>query len=260
MWMGLQPQFWTVLKNDGQIPLQMRLAEQELSYQSAIALKCSHPLGIPPVILAQQVKQQIMTSPEGGNPSLALPFRLQIEPPAWLTLALDYDSLLLWLGFVVQTLQTEWGKDFTGIGIDAPSPIADIQYAHARAWGLLRSRRRARNFPIHPQGDPERYLMGTNLAASLRLPLRLRSLLEAILRMLDEPESPSPQQWQSRGLSLSTKFLDYESQAWQDRKANDHSPRGSALDQYQGNLVKIVQVLLHQILVDQLGYNAPREL
>lgn len=240
----------------------MRLTEQYLCYHSAIALKFCQPLGCPPEMLTRQIKQQLVESqalvksPEQSNQSLELPFSVQIHHSEWLTFTISYDLLLPWLIYLESRLQRKISRDGLGIGIDAPAPISDIQYAHARACAWLRLGTIGKNeVKISPLNSP---------TASLVLPAVLSTLLEQVLRILDEPENLSPQQWQSQGLALGKKFLDYEAQAWQYRNrenlTSSLNQQGSNLQSFQENLIMITQALLHQLLVDKLGYLAPTQL
>jgi hypothetical protein len=234
----------------------MRLTEQHLCYHSAIALKFCQPLGDPPEKLTRQIKQQLVESQEGSNQSLDLPFTVQIHHPEWLTFTISYDLLLPWLTYLESMLQTSISRDSLVIGIDAPAPIADIQYTHARACAWLRLRtiekNAARVSPLNSE------------VVSLVLPPVLSTLLEQVLRILDQPETLSPKQWQSQGLALSKKFLDYEAQAWQSRNGNNQSQSPNQqqlnLELFQKNLIMITQALIHQLLVDKLGYPAPTQL
>jgi hypothetical protein len=195
-------------------------------------------------------------SQEGSNQSLDLPFTVQIHHPEWLTFTISYDLLLPWLTYLESMLQTRISQNCLAIGIDAPSPIADIQYTHARACTWLRLRtiekNAARVSPLNSE------------VVSLVLPPVLSTLLEQVLRILDEPETLFPKQWQSQGLALSKKFLDYEAQAWQSRNGNNQSQspnqQKSNFQIFQENLILITQALLQQLLVDKLGYPAPTQL
>jgi hypothetical protein len=256
IWGGVASQFSSFLPTWEQIPLKMRLTEQHLCYHSAIALKICQPLGCPPEKLTREIKQQLVESQEGSNQSLDLPFTVQIHHPEWLTFTISYDLLLPWLTYLESMLQTSISRDSLVIGIDAPAPIADIQYTHARACTWLRLRtiekNAARVSPLNSQ------------ISSLVLPSVLVTLLEQVLRILDEPETLSPKQWQSQGLALSKKFLDYEAQAWQSRNGNNQSQSPNQqqlnLELFQKNLIMITQALIHQLLVDKLGYPAPTQL
>jgi|LakMenE01Jun11ns_1017448.scaffolds.fasta_scaffold9714403_1 hypothetical protein len=252
-------QFSPFLPTWEQIPLKMCLTEQHLCYHSAIALKFCQPLGYPPEKLTRQIKQQLIESQalvKSQEQSLDLPFSVQIHHPEWLTFTISYDWLLPWLTYLEPMLQTSISRDSLVIGIDAPSPIADIQYTHARACTWLRLRtiekNTARVSPLNSE------------VVSLVLPPVLSTLLEQVLRILDEPENLSPKQWQSQGLALSKKFLDYEAQAWQSRNGNNQSQspnqQKSNLQIFQENLILITQALLQQLLVDKLGYPAPTQL
>jgi hypothetical protein len=249
-------QFSPFLPTWEQIPLKMRLTEQHLCYHSAIALKICQPLGCPPEKLTREIKQQLVESQEGSNQSLDLPFTVQIHHPEWLTFTISYDLLLPWLTYLESMLQTSISRDSLVIGIDAPAPIADIQYTHARACAWLRLRtiekNAARVSPLNSE------------VVSLVLPPVLSTLLEQVLRILDEPETLFPKQWQSQGLALSKKFLDYEAQAWQSRNGKNQSQsphqQKSNFQIFQENLILITQALLQQLLVDKLGYPAPTQL
>ena len=249
-------QFSPFLPTWEQIPLKMRLTEQHLCYHSAIALKICQPLGCPPEKLTREIKQQLVESQEGSNQSLDLPFTVQIHHPEWLTFTISYDLLLPWLTYLESMLQTRISQNCLAIGIDAPSPIADIQYTHARACTWLRLRtiekNAARVSPLNSE------------VVSLVLPPVLSTLLEQVLRILDQPKTLSPKQWQSQGLALSKKFLDYEAQAWQSRNGNNQSQSPNQqqlnLELFQKNLIMITQALIHQLLVDKLGYPAPTQL
>jgi hypothetical protein len=213
-------------------------------------------LGCPPEKLTREIKQQLVESQEGSNQSLDLPFTVQIHHPEWLTFTISYDLLLPWLTYLESMLQTSISRDSLVIGIDAPAPIADIQYTHARACAWLRLRtiekNAARVSPLNSE------------VVSLVLPPVLSTLLEQVLRILDQPETLSPKQWQSQGLALSKKFLDYEAQAWQSRNGNNQSQspnqQKSNFQIFQENLILITQALLQQLLVDKLGYLAPTQL
>jgi hypothetical protein len=252
-------QFSPFLPTWEQIPLKMCLTEQHLCYHSAIALKFCQPLGCSPEKLTRQIKQQLIESPElvkSQEQSLDLPFLVQIHHPEWLTFTISYDLLLPWLTYLEPILQTSISRDSLVIGIDAPAPIADIQYTHARACTWLRLRtiekNAARVSPLNSE------------VVSLVLPPVLSTLLEQVLRILDEPETLFPKQWQSQGLALSKKFLDYEAQAWQSRNGNNQSQspnqQKSNFQIFQENLILITQALLQQLLVDKLGYPAPTQL
>jgi len=249
-------QFSSFLPTWEQIPLKMRLTEQHLCYHSAIALKFCQPLGCPPEKLTREIKQQLVGSQEGSNQSLDLPFSVQIHHPEWLTFTISYDLLLPWLTYLESMLQTSISRDSLVIGIDAPAPIADIQYTHARACAWLRLRtiekNAARVSPLNSE------------VVSLVLPPVLATLLEQVLRILDQPETLSQKQWQSQGLALSKKFLDYEAQAWQSRNGNNQSQspnqQKSNFQIFQENLILITQALLQQLLVGKLGYPAPTQL
>jgi hypothetical protein len=249
-------QFSPFLPTWEQIPLKMRLTEQHLCYHSAIALKFCQSLGCSPEKLTRQIKQQLVESQEGSNQSLDLPFTVQIHHPEWLTFTISYDLLLPWLTYLESMLQTSIGRDSLVIGIDAPVPIADIQYTHARACTWLRLRtiekNAARVSPLNSE------------VVSLVLPPVLSTLLEQVLRILDQPETLSPKQWQSQGLALSKKFLDYEAQAWQSRNGKNQSQsphqQKSNFQIFHENLILITQALLQQLLVDKLGYPAPTQL
>lgn len=249
-------QFLSFLPTWEQIPLKMCLTEQHLCYHSAIALKICQPLGCPPEKLTREIKQQLIESQEGNNQSLDLPFTVQIHHPEWLTFTISYDLLLPWLTYLEPILQTSISRDSLVIGIDAPAPIADIQYTHARACAWLRLRTIEKNVARVSPLNSE--------VVSLVLPTVLATLLEQVLRILDEPETLSPKQWQSQGLALSKKFLDYEAQAWQSRNGNNQSQspnqQKSNFQIFQENLILITQALLQQLLVDKLGYLAPTQL
>ena len=262
IWGGVASQFSSFLPTWEQIPLKMRLTEQHLCYHSAIALKFCQPLGCPPEKLTRQIKQQLIESqslvksPEQSNQSLDLPFSVQIHHSEWLTFTISYDLLLPWLIYLESRLQRKISRDGLGIGIDAPAPIADIQYAHARACAWLRLGTIGKNeVKISPLNSP---------IASLVLPAVLSTLLEQVLRILDEPENLSPKQWQSQGLALGQTFLDYEAQAWQYRNRENLTlslnQQQLNLELFQKNLIMITQALLHQLLVDKLGYLAPTKL
>ena len=255
-------QFSPLLPTWEQIPLKMSLTEQHLCYHSAIALKFCQPLGCPPEKLTREIKQQLIESqvlvksPEQSNQSLDLPFSVQIHHPEWLTFTISYDLLLPWLMYLEPILQTKISRDSLVIGIDAPAPIADIQYAHARSCAWLRLRSMGKNeVKVSPLNSP---------TVSLVLPAVLSRLLEQVLRSLDEPENLSPKQCQSQGLALGKKFLDYEAQAWHYRNGENLTlslnQQQLNLELFQENLIMITQALLHQLLVDKLGYLAPTQL
>lgn len=151
----------------GVIPVKRIRENKQVRYVSAIALKTSAVLQVPPVEMAQRLStllflphgREIQTHLQhlfnGNDPS----FKVEITEPGWIFFILSDRAVGKWLQQVVEYHSVRAEKApasplKTGNNrYNLPSVISfPIQYAHARCWSLLRLLQREHWLPLEQDG------------------------------------------------------------------------------------------------------------
>jgi hypothetical protein len=161
------------------IPLVPTVTERNLTYRSAIAFKLGKKTNWEPEILAEQLFNALINQPITENIN-DLKLEVQLIDRVWLTFILDCSSLEVWLLALSRQLNSEnyLKKRPTTIGITENAIAGYCQYAHARASALLRLAEQEKILPFLPL---------TESVSIVELSPPMRSLLEQMLRVIDQP-------------------------------------------------------------------------
>jgi hypothetical protein len=162
------------------IPLLPTVAERDLTYRSAIALKLGKQTRWEQEILAERVFNALMNRTFSQDITNPIELEVQLIDRVWLTFILDCSSLQVWLRALFHQFNSrdDLNKRPKTTGITENAIAGYCQYAHARASALLRLAEQAKILPLLPS---------TESVSIVELSSPMRSLLEQILRVIDQP-------------------------------------------------------------------------
>ena len=228
------------------IPLVPMVTERDLTYRSAIAFKVRKKTNWEPEILAEQLFNALINQPITENIN-DLKLEVQLIDRAWLTFILDCSSLQTWLLALSRQLNSEnyLKKRSPTKGITENAIAGYCQYAHARASALLRLAEQEKILPLSPL---------TESATIFELSPPMRSLLEQILRVIDQMEGKIPENWLKVSKNLSQSLLFFE------RHHRLFNPKNQSQNQLAWLLVINTRAILEILLLTKLQIPAPDEL
>ena len=228
------------------IPLVPTVTERGLTYRSAIAFKLGKKTSLEPEILAEQLFNALINQPITENIN-DLKLEVQLIDRAWLTFILDCSSLQTWLLALSRQLNSEnyLKKRSPTKGITENAIAGYCQYAHARASALLRLAEQEKILPLSPL---------TESATIFELSPPMRSLLEQILRVIDQMEGKIPENWLKVSKNLSQSLLFFE------RHHRLFNPKNQSQNQLAWLLVINTRAILEILLLTKLQIPAPDEL
>jgi arginyl-tRNA synthetase len=228
------------------IPLVPTVTDRDLTYRSAIAFKLRKKTNWESEILAEQLFNALIKQPIAEN-THALKLEVQLIDRVWLTFILDCSSLQVWLLALSRQLNAGdyLKKRSPTIGITENAIAGYCQYAHARASALLRLAEQEKILPLSPS---------TESVSIVELSPPMRSLLEQILRVIDQMEGNTPEKWLKVSKNLSQSFLYFE------RHHRLFNPKNQSQDQLAWLLVINTRAILEILLLTKLQIPAPDEL
>jgi arginyl-tRNA synthetase len=228
------------------IPLVPTVTERDLTYRSAIAFKLRKKTSLEQEILAEQLFNALINQPITENIN-ALKLEVQLIDRLWLTFILDCSSLQVWLLALSRQLNSEdyLKKRSTTIGITENAIAGYCQYAHARASNLLRLAEQEKILPFLPS---------TESVSIVELSPPMRSLLEQILRVIDQVEGKTPENWLKVSKNLSQSLLFFE------RHHRLFNPKNQSQNQLAWLLLINTRAILEILLLTKLQIPAPDEL
>jgi hypothetical protein len=228
------------------IPLVPTVTDRHLTYRSAIAFKVRKKNNWEQEILAEQLFNSLINQPIAENIH-DLKLEVQLIDRAWLTFILDCSSLQVWLLALSRQLNAGdyLKKRPTTIGITENAIAGYCQYAHARACCLLRLAEQEKILPLLPS---------TESVSIVELSAPMRSLLEQILRVIDQMEGNTPENWLKVSKNLSQSLLFFE------RHHRLFNPKNQSQNQLVWLLVINARAILEILLLAKLQIPAPDEL
>jgi arginyl-tRNA synthetase len=228
------------------IPLVPTVTERDLTYRSAIAFKVRKTTSWEPEILAEQLFNALINPPINEN-THDLTLEVELIERVWLTFILDCSSLQVWLLALSRQLNSEdyLKKRSPTIGITENAIAGYCQYAHARASALLRLAEREKILPLSPS---------TESPTIFELSPPMRSLLEQILRVIDQVEGKTPENWLKVSKNLSQSLLFFE------RHHRLFNPKNQSQNQLAWLLIINTRAILEILLLTKLQVPAPDEL
>jgi arginyl-tRNA synthetase len=228
------------------IPLVPTVTERDLTYRSAIAFKVRKKTNWEPEILAEQLFNALINQPITENIN-DLKLEVQLIDRVWLTFILDCSSLQVWLLALSRQLNTEdyVKKRSPTKGITENAISGYCQYAHARACSLLRLAEQEKVLPLLPS---------TESVSRFELSASMRSLLEQILRVIDQMQGKTPENWLKITKNLSQSLLFFE------RHHRLFNPKNQSQNQLAWLLVINTRAILEILLLAKLQIPAPDEL
>jgi len=228
------------------IPLVPTVTDRHLTYRSAIAFKLRKKTNGEPEILAEQLFNALINPPINEN-TKSLTIEVQLIDRVWLTFILDCSSLQVWLLALSRQLNPgdSLKKRSTTKGITENAIAGYCQYAHARACSLLRLAEQEKILPLSPS---------TEFATIFELSSPMRSLLEQILRVIDQVEGKTPENWLRVSKNLSQSLLFFE------RHHRLFNPKNQSQNQLAWLLVINTRAILEILLLTKLQIPAPDEL
>jgi len=225
------------------IPLIPTVTDHNLSYRSAIAFKVRKKTSWEQEILAEQLFNALINQPTNENTN-DLKLEIQLIDRIWLTFILDCSSLQVWLLALSRQLNLEDSlkKRSPTKGITENAIAGYCQYAHARACSLLRL------------AEQEKILPFTESATIFELSPPMRSLLEQILRVIDQLAGTTPENWLKVSKNFSQSLLFFE------RHHRLFNPKNQSQNQLAWLLVINTRAILEILLLTKLQIPAPDEL
>jgi arginyl-tRNA synthetase len=228
------------------IPLIPTVTDHNLSYRSAIAFKVRKKTSWEQEILAEQLFNALINQPTNENTN-DLKLEIQLIDRIWLTFILDCSSLQVWLLALSRQLNSGdyLKKRPTTIGITENAIAGYCQYAHARASALLRLAEQEKILPL---------LSSTESVSRFELSAPMRSLLEQILRVIDQMQGKTPENWLKVSKNLSQSFLFFE------QHHRLFNPKSQSQNQLAWLLLINTRAILEILLLTKLQVPAPDEL
>ncbi len=228
------------------IPLVPTVTESDLTYRSAIALKLGKKTSWEPEILAEQLFNALINQPITENIN-DLKLEVQLIDRVWLTFILDCSSLQVWLLALSRQLNSGdyLKKRPTTIGITENAIAGYCQYAHARASALLRLAEQEKILPLLPS---------TESVSIVELSPPMRSLLEQMLKVIDQQPEKTPENWLKVSKNLSQALLFFE------RHHRLFNPKNQSQNQLVWLLLINTRAILEILLLTKLQIPAPDEL
>jgi len=228
------------------IPLVPTVTERDLTYRSAIAFKVRKKTSWEPEILAEQLFNALINQPITENIN-DLKLEVQLIDRVWLTFILDCSSLQVWLLALSRQLNSEdyLKKRPTTIGITENAIAGYCQYAHARASALLRLAEQEKILLLLPS---------TESVSIVELSPPMRSLLEQILRVIDQQSGKASENWLKVSKNLSQSLLFFE------RHHRLFNPKNQSQNRLAWLLLINTRAILEILLLTKLQIPAPDEL
>ena len=229
------------------IPIVPTVTERDLTYRSAIAFKVRKQTSWEPEILAEQLFNALINFPSSNENTNSLTIEVQLIDRVWLTFILDCASLQTWLLALSRQLNSGnyLKKRPKTMGITENAIAGYCQYAHARACCLLRLAEQEKILPFLPS---------TESATIFDLSPPMRSLLEQILRVIDQVEGKTPENWLKVSKNLSQSLLFFE------RHHRLFNPKNQSQNQLAWLLIINTRAILEILLLTKLQVPAPDEL
>ena len=226
------------------IPLVPTVTDRDLTYRSAIAFKVRKKTSLEPEILAEQLFNALINFPSSNENTDSLTIEVQLIDRLWLTFILDCSSLEVWLLALSRQLNSENSlkKRSPTIGITENAIAGYCQYVHARACSLLRLAEQEKILPLLPS---------TESVSRFELSAPMRSLLEQILRVIDQMEGKTPENWLKVSKNLSQSLLFFE------RHHRLFNPKNQSQNQLAWLLVINTRAILEILLLTKLQVLAP---
>lgn len=245
-------------------PLHLRRLPYPVEYLSPLPLRLAAQCGQPPPVLLSEVEARLLHLWQ-QTPPLALPLpwqpllsSIQLQPHAsgQLVLQLGETALTTWLEGLGQ--EQSWPKqpakdfpptlamaDFPLSGALALSPVALVQYTHARCWRLLAER-------WHPKACLDDTRDVHNRRGGIATSLPTQPLLWHLVSLVDTlPEGPPPQTLLRQGCQLAAAV-----DLWLQYLPQPTTLPGRTV----GLLLQGLQQTLQHLLTDCLGIVAPTDL
>ena len=231
------------------ISLVPTVTDRHLIYRSAIAFKVRKKPSLEREIFAEQLFNALVNLPLETESTTNLNLEVQLIDRVWLAFILDFSTLQVWLMALFRQLNPEncLKKRSPTIGITENAIAAHCQYAHARACVLLRL---AEQEKIFSSLD----LFSTEPLIILNLSNSMRSLLEQILKIIDQLDGKTPENWLKVGKDLSQSFLLFE------RHDRLFDSKNHSKNQFSWLLLINTRAILQIILLTKLQIPAPDEL
>jgi len=228
------------------IPLVPTVTDRHLTYRSAIAFKLRKKTNWEREILAEQLFNALINQPITEN-THDIKLEVQLIDRLWLTFILDCSSLQVWLLALSRQLNSEnyLKKRSPTKGITENAIAGYCQYAHARASALLRLAEQEKILPLSPS---------TESATIFELSPPMRSLLEQILRVIDQQSGKASENWLKVSKNLSQSLLFFE------RHHRLFNPKNQSQNQLAWLLLINTRAILEILLLTKLQIPAPDEL
>ena len=228
------------------IPLVPTVTERDLTYRSAIAFKVRKKTSLEPEILAEQLFNALINQPITENIN-DLKLEVQLIDRVWLTFILDCSSLQVWLLALSRQLNSrdDLNKRSPTKGITENAIAGYCQYAHARASALLRLAEQEKILPLGPS---------TESVSIVELSPPMRSLLEQILRVIDQQSGKTSENWLKVSKNLSQALLFFE------RHHRLFNPKNQSQNPLAWLLLINTRAILEILLLAKLQIPAPDEL
>ena len=228
------------------IPLVPTVTERDLTYRSAIAFKVRKKTSLEPEILAEQLFNALINQPITENIN-DLKLEVQLIDRVWLTFILDCSSLQVWLRALFHQFNSrdDLNKRSPTKSITENAIAGYCQYAHARASALLRLAEQEKILPLLPS---------TESVSIVELSPPMQSLLEQILRVIDQQSGKASENWLKVSKNLSQSLLFFE------RHHRLFNPKNQSQNQLAWLLLINTRAILEILLLTKLQIPAPDEL
>jgi hypothetical protein len=229
------------------IPLLPTVAERDLTYRSAIALKLGKQTRWEQEILAERVFNALMNRTFSQDITNPIELEVQLIDRVWLTFILDCSSLQVWLRALFHQFNSrdDLNKRPKTTGITENAIAGYCQYAHARASALLRLAEQAKILPLLPS---------TESVSIVELSSPMRSLLEQMLKVIDHQPEKTPENCLKVSKNLSQALLFFE------QHHRLFHPKNQSHNELAWLLLINTRAILATLLLTKLQIPAPDEL
>ena len=245
-----------------------KISPFEIVYRCAIVFPLANYWHIPPLNLAQILREFLLTKHVISKTSTTLVFKVQIVSPGWIDFYLSDNALAVWLEEVVSWVSLEQrgrgAERRRSREAEEQEDLFGVQYAYARCCSLLRLGHQEKLIKIKHEYlgweiiEPLAIDWLDDRGHCLLVHPTEKHLLIQLLMVVDELMTNSQKvSWQKLAHNLSKVFLEF----WADcRIYGEVQQKTPALAQARLGLVALVQYFLAKILRDKLVISPMTEL
>ncbi|MDJ0635380.1 MAG: DALR anticodon-binding domain-containing protein [Xenococcaceae cyanobacterium MO_188.B29] len=225
-----------------------KVSSLDIVYRCAIAFPLANYWHLSPLILAQNLKEFLLTRDVISETRPILIFEVKVVSAGWIDFCMSDRALAVWLDEVIQ-----WASQGLGSrGAEEQGSFFEIQYAHARCCSLLRLGHQEKLIKIKYEYsewaivEPITLSWVNTQGVFLLVDPTERCLLIQLLTVVEQLIDPSKKvNWTRLAHNLSTVFLDFWAEC---RIYGEVKQKTPDLAQARLGLVALVQHFLYRIL------------